>query len=122
MLQVLFCRLSSKQRSLYQEYLSSDEVMGVMRGSVQLLKAVTVLRKICNHPDLVIGPDGKMDTAFQEEESSDEDDGNLLDEDQLAERAGKLHVLSKILPLWKEQGHRVIIFCQWRKMLVRYSC
>jgi SNF2 family DNA or RNA helicase len=40
----------------------------------------------------------------------------------LAERAGKLHVLSKILPLWKEQGHRVIIFCQWRKMLVRYSC
>jgi DNA excision repair protein ERCC-6 len=119
---VLFCRLSSKQRSLYQEYLSSDEVMGVMRGSVQLLKAVTVLRKICNHPDLVIGPDGKMDAAFQEEESSDEDDGNLLDEDQLAERAGKLHVLSKILPLWKEQGHRVIIFCQWRKMLVRYSC
>ncbi|KAL3798395.1 hypothetical protein HJC23_005048 [Cyclotella cryptica] len=116
--QVLFCRLSSKQRSLYQEYLSSDEVMGVMRGSVQLLKAVTMLRKICNHPDLVVGPDGALDSVFQEESSSDEDDGDaMFDEDQLVERAGKLHVLSKILPLWQEQGHRVIIFCQWRKML-----
>lgn len=96
--QVLFCRLSTKQRSLYQEYLKSDEVMGVMRGSVQLLKAVTMLRKICNHPDLVVGPDGTLDSAFREEESSsDEDDYNAFDEDELAVRAGKLHVLSKIL-------------------------
>ena len=94
---VLFCRLSSKQRSLYQEYLNSDEVMGVMRGSVQLLKAVTMLRKICNHPDLVVGPDGRLDSAFQEESSSEEDDYNSFDEDELAVRAGKLHVLSKIL-------------------------
>jgi SNF2 family DNA or RNA helicase len=71
--------------------------MGVMRGSVQLLKAVTTLRKICNHPDLVVGPDGALDSAFKEESSSDEDDFDVLDEDQLAERAGKLHVLSKIL-------------------------
>ena len=95
--QVLFCRLSSKQRSLYQEYLASDEVMGVMRGSVQLLKAITMLRKICNHPDLVVGPDGALGPSFQEESSSDEDDYDAFDEDQLAERAGKLHVLSKIL-------------------------
>lgn len=95
--QVLFCRLSSKQRTLYQEYLASDEVMGVMRGSVQLLKAVTMLRKICNHPDLVVGADGKIDAAFQEESSSDEDDFDQYDEDQLAERSGKLLVLSKIL-------------------------
>lgn len=119
--QVLFCRLSSKQRSLYQDYLASDEVMGVMRGSVQLLKAVTMLRKICNHPDLVVGPDGVQESAFQNESSTDEDDGDaMFDEEQLVERAGKLHVLSKILPLWQEQGHRVIIFCQWRKMLVRF--
>jgi SNF2 family DNA or RNA helicase len=95
--QVLFCRLSSKQRSLYQEYLASDEVMGVMKGSVQLLKAVTVLRKICNHPDLVVGADGKLGSAFQEESSSDEEDFDAFDEDELAERSGKLNVLSKIL-------------------------
>lgn len=43
---VLFCRLSSRQRSMYEAYLQSDQVAGVMRGSYQLLAAVTVLRKI----------------------------------------------------------------------------
>merc|ERR1719253_1299547 len=112
--QVLFCRLSPKQRSLYEEYLGSNDVMGVMRGSVQLLKAVTVLRKICNHPDLVVGPNG---AAFNEDASSSSSDGDMYDQENLADRSGKLQVLSKILPLWHKQGHKVIIFTQWRKML-----
>ena len=103
--QVLFCRLSTKQRSLYEEYLSSDEVLGVMRGSVQLLKAVTVLRKICNHPDLVIGPNGQ--SMFNEDGSSSSSDEEMFDQDQLADRSGKLQVLSKILPLWHKQGRDV---------------
>jgi len=112
--QVLFCRLSTTQRSLYEEYLRSDEVTGVMRGSVQLLKAVTVLRKICNHPDLVTGPNGESVTGNADSSSSDED---FYDQEQVADRSGKLQVLSKILPLWHKQGHKVIIFTQWRKML-----
>jgi superfamily II DNA/RNA helicase len=112
--QVLFCRLTPKQRSLYTEYLRSDEVMGVMRGSVQLLKAVTVLRKICNHPDLLIGPNG--DFVLNDDSSSSSED-DFYDQENLADRSGKLAVLSKILPLWHKQGHRVIIFTQWRKML-----
>ena len=113
--QVLFCRLSTKQRSLYEEYLRSDEVSGVMRGSVQLLKAVTVLRKICNHPNLVVGPNGT--STFDEGGSSSSEDDDMYDQDMLAERSGKLQVLSKILPLWRKQGHKVIIFTQWKKML-----
>ncbi|KAL7542684.1 hypothetical protein ACHAXR_011990 [Thalassiosira sp. AJA248-18] len=112
--QVLFCRLSSNQRSLYEEFIRSDEVMGVMRGSVNLLKAVTVLRKICNHPDLVVGPNG--DSMFDDANSSSSDD-DFFDQDKLADRSGKLQVLSKILPLWHKQGHKVIIFTQWKKML-----
>ena len=112
--QVLFCRLSPKQRSLYEEYLRSDEVSGVMRGSVQLLKAITVLRKICNHVDLVVGRNG--DSAFDDESTSSSED-DAYDHCKLADQSGKLHVLSKILPLWKKQGHKVIIFTQWRKML-----
>mmetsp|Transcript_21884 Transcript_21884/g.44963 ORF Transcript_21884/g.44963 Transcript_21884/m.44963 type:complete len:771 (-) Transcript_21884:124-2436(-) len=114
--QVLFCRLSPKQRSLYEEYLRSDEVSRVIRGSTQLLKAVTVLRKICNHPDLLVGPDGDKGDDDIDVSSSCSDDG-FYEEDKLVERSGKLQVLSKILPLWHKQGHRVIIFCQWRKML-----
>ena len=112
--QVLFCRLTPKQRSLYEEYLKSDEVTGVMRGSVQLLKAVTVLRKICNHTDLVVGRNGDFASDDESASSSDED---VYDHDKIADQSGKLQVLSKILPLWKKQGHKVIIFTQWRKML-----
>lgn len=105
--QVLFCRLTSKQRSLYEDYLSSDEVLGVMRGAVQLLKCITVLRKICNHPDLVAGPNG--DSAFDDASSSSSDDDDFYDRDTLADRSGKLKVLSKILPLWHKQGHKVSV-------------
>lgn len=114
--QVLFCRLSPKQRYLYEEYLRSDEVTGVIRGSVQLLKAVTVLRKICNHTDLVDGRNGSFAFNDDENESSSSDE-DVYNHDKLSEQSGKLHVLSKILPLWKKQGHKVIIFTQWRKML-----
>jgi DNA excision repair protein ERCC-6 len=126
--QVLFCRLSNRQRSLYEAYLRSDEVSNVLRGSRQLLKSVTVLRKICNHPDLVCDPTEKAFENFvlngynQFPEASASDDGDDEEEpseefDYLVERSGKLEVLAKILPLWHQQGHRVLVFCQWTRML-----
>ena len=125
---VLFCRLSLRQRSLYESYLRSDEISKVMRGSTNLLGAITMLRKICNHPDLVCDPSDSAleyfvnggfakagDESSDEEEEDDDDD--IDQQETLVERSGKLEVLSRILPLWKKQGHRVLIFCQWRKML-----
>lgn len=124
---VLFCRLSLRQRLMYESYLQSDEVQRVVRGTGQLLAAVTMLRKICNHPDLVIDPDQasldsflKMGTTAVAEGSDDDDemsDDEIVSEETLMDRAGKLEVLAKILPLWRKQGHRCLIFCQWTKML-----
>lgn len=54
---------------------------------------------------------------YQYESDSEEDDLDYNGDESMMERSGKLEVLSKILPLWKKQGHRVLIFCQWRKML-----
>ncbi|KAI2497754.1 hypothetical protein MHU86_16749 [Fragilaria crotonensis] len=48
---------------------------------------------------------------------SDDDDSDVDNVESVVERSGKLEVLAKILPLWKKQGHRVLIFCQWTKML-----
>ena len=123
---VLFCRLSDRQRTLYESYLRSDAVAKVMRGTSNLLGAITMLRKICNHPDLVCDPnEGSLErfvkNGFSNDyvESDDDEDceDDIQEEETLMERSGKLEVLSKILPLWKKQGHRVLIFCQWRKML-----
>ena len=81
-----------------------------MRGSTQLLKAVTVLRKICNHPDLLAGPNGTINSTFEYANSSSSDDDDLYEDDKLVEHSGKLQVLSKILPLWHKQGHVCEIF------------
>ena len=134
--QVLFCRLSDYQRNMYEDFLQSDLVKKVFRGSAQLLGAITMLRKICNHPDLVSPPEEAATKPFFERDFGeqlnrslqarelDDDDGSQKMEDDIAdrncsliERSGKLEILAKILPLWKKQGHRVLIFCQWRKML-----
>jgi DNA excision repair protein ERCC-6 len=123
---ILFCRLTETQRSLYESYLRSDEVAKVMRGSSNLLGAITMLRKICNHPDLVCDASSVdrligngfnfAETQYLYETDSEEDveyAGNL----STIQRSGKLEILSKLLPIWKKQGHRVLIFCQWKKML-----
>eukprot|EP00522_Entomoneis_paludosa_P018240 CAMPEP_0172448772 /NCGR_PEP_ID=MMETSP1065-20121228/7715_1 /TAXON_ID=265537 /ORGANISM="Amphiprora paludosa, Strain CCMP125" /LENGTH=1206 /DNA_ID=CAMNT_0013200357 /DNA_START=78 /DNA_END=3698 /DNA_ORIENTATION=+ len=124
---VLFCRLSSQQRNLYEAFLRSDAVAKVVQGSSNLLGAITMLRKICNHPDLVCEPGGNsvdkfIKNGFVDKVTSDTDDEEdyeeeIFEEETLAERSGKLEVLSKILPLWKREGHRVLLFCQWKKML-----
>lgn len=126
---VLFCRLTPRQRSMYEAYLRSDEVTRVLRGTGQLLAAVTVLRKISNHPDLVCDPHQDSFESFirdagtkpfgqatSDDDASDYDD-DVYNDETLMDRSGKLEVLSRILPLWHQQGHRVLIFCQWRKML-----
>lgn len=128
--QVLFCKLSSRQRNMYEAYLKTDEVKNIIRGSAQCFRPIIILRKICNHPDLICRPGQDEYEFFQQKgfTHNDENDnltsddssiGSISDDDEitLIERSGKLEVLAKILPLWKKQGHRVLIFSQWKKML-----
>ena len=100
---------------LYESFLQSDLVKNVMRGSAQLLGAITMLRKICNHPDLVCPPNKSSIDKFIQNGSVDEneflntysDDDDAIDEEEtLMQRSGKLEVLAKILPLWRKQNHR----------------
>ncbi|KAL4151136.1 hypothetical protein PRNP1_008085 [Phytophthora ramorum] len=135
--QILFCRLTKRQRALYKRFLASPEVASVLRRDIRPFRAISVLRHICNHPDLLASfGDGKLaDKKRQTYDEEDEEEGltniaGLLDEtdedkdegegDELfgaASASGKMVVLQKVLALWKEQGHRVLIFTQTRGML-----
>ena len=135
--QVLFCRLSSQQRSMYEDFLQSDYVKKVISGRAQLLGAITVMRKICNHPNLISDANDASSASFIQEdpwcshideskESCARDCGKNVNNGQdssvdydkaMVQSSGKLEILAKILPLWKKQGHRVLIFCQWKKMI-----
>lgn len=52
--QVVFCGLSQFQLSLYRLFISSPEIQALLRGvDSQPLKAINILKKLCNHPELL---------------------------------------------------------------------
>ncbi|GAB4830543.1 Protein CHROMATIN REMODELING 8 [Ancistrocladus abbreviatus] len=97
---VLFCRLTPHQRSVYRAFLASSEVEQIFDGSRNSLYGIDVMRKICNHPDLL----------EREHSSTNPDYGS-------PERSGKMKVVAQVLKMWKEQGHRVLLFAQTQQML-----
>uniref|UniRef100_H3HD47 DNA excision repair protein n=1 Tax=Phytophthora ramorum TaxID=164328 RepID=H3HD47_PHYRM len=121
--QILFCRLTKRQRALYKRFLASPEVASVLRRDIRPFRAISVLRHICNHPDLLASfgdgklADKKRQTYDEEDEEEDEDKEEGDELFGAASASGKMVVLQKVLALWKEQGHRVLIFTQTRGML-----
>ncbi|PKA61149.1 CHD3-type chromatin-remodeling factor PICKLE [Apostasia shenzhenica] len=97
---VLFCSLTQEQRSAYRAFLASSEVEQIFDGSRNSLYGIDVMRKICNHPDLL-----ERDHSLQHP-----DYGN-------PERSGKMKVVAEVLKVWQEQGHRVLLFTQTQQML-----
>ncbi|KAF9977341.1 DNA-dependent ATPase protein rad54 [Mortierella antarctica] len=55
---VVFCKLSSFQLNLYKHFINSKSIQRLLRGQgSQPLKAIGLLKKLCNHPDLLDLPD-----------------------------------------------------------------
>lgn len=55
---VVFCSLSSFQLALYDLFVKSPAIKRLLRGTgSQPLKAIGILKKLCNHPDLLNLPD-----------------------------------------------------------------
>ncbi|KAI5285454.1 DNA-dependent ATPase protein rad54, partial [Ascosphaera aggregata] len=55
---VVFCGLSPFQMDLYNHFLQSPVIKSLLRGKgSQPLKAIGILKKLCNHPNLLTLPD-----------------------------------------------------------------
>ncbi|WBW73540.1 DNA-dependent ATPase Rad54/Rhp54 [Schizosaccharomyces osmophilus] len=51
---VVFCGLSDFQMKLYNHFVTSPEINKIIKGTgSQPLKAIGILKKLCNHPDLL---------------------------------------------------------------------
>ncbi|KAF5855669.1 hypothetical protein ETB97_008819 [Aspergillus alliaceus] len=98
--QVLFCKLTKLQRQAYKAFLGSEEMQSILRGRRQVLYGVDILRKICNHPDLQSHKFTSHQTGYGSPEKS-----------------GKMQVVKSLLELWKETGHKTLLFTQHRIML-----
>ncbi|KAI5295830.1 hypothetical protein KEM52_000094 [Ascosphaera acerosa] len=100
--QVLFCKLTKVQREAYERFLASDEMTSILRGNREVLYGVDFLRKICNHPDLT----GHKVLSHK----ADYDYGN-------GAKSGKMQVVKSLLELWRDTGHKTLLFAQHRIML-----
>ncbi|KAK1830514.1 DNA repair and recombination protein rad54 [Podospora conica] len=51
---VVFCNLAPFQLALYNYFITSPDIQALLRGKgSQPLKAINILKKLCNHPDLL---------------------------------------------------------------------
>lgn len=100
--QVLFCKLTRPQREAYEGFLSSDDLKSIMNGKRQVLFGIDILRKICNHPDLQDHRRLSVKSGYSYGAGT---------------KSGKMQVVKALLELWKDQGHKTLLFAQHRIML-----
>lgn len=100
--QVLFCKLTDGQRKAYETFLGSDEVSAILNRRRQSLYGIDILRKICNHPDL-------LDKKLSEKAGYDYGSSRLSTKLQLT----KDLLLNVMIP----NGHKTLLFSQGKLML-----
>ncbi|KAF9102721.1 hypothetical protein BGX29_004241 [Mortierella sp. GBA35] len=98
--QVLFCKLTPPQREAYERFLKSNELDSIMDGKRHALFGIDIVRKICNHADIL----------GRELHKNDEDYGDYT-------KSGKMVVVKTLLEMWQKGKHRVLLFSQTRTML-----
>ncbi|EMG49860.1 STH1 Nuclear protein STH1/NPS1 [Candida maltosa Xu316] len=107
---VLKCNLSGLQYVLYQQMLKHNalfvgaEVGGAKSGIKGLNNKIMQLRKICNHP-----------FVFEEVEAVL--NSSRLTNDLIWRVSGKFELLDRILPKFKQSGHRVLMFFQMTQIM-----
>lgn len=99
---VLFCKLTKLQLETYQSFLKSEEMTSILNGKRQALYGIDILRKICNHPDLV------------EHKTLSKRPGYAYGN---GAKSGKMQVVKALLEIWRRNGHKTLLFAQHRIML-----
>ncbi len=113
-LQDVPCRLTADQVALYHKFAGSEEARRLVRdveekgaglAQIEILTALSSLRKVCNHPDLV---------HLSSEVAAGK---RIVPMPGYEGRSGKLMALGQLLEQCKQGGHRSLIFSQHTSML-----
>lgn len=102
---VLFCKLTPEQRKLYRDFIESEDLKKVLAGKRNALFGIDMLRKICNHPNLV-------DLSIKNKKIV-----KLPTIEELSKKSGKIQVVIASLKLWNKEGRKILIFTQTKQML-----
>ncbi|KAK5114471.1 hypothetical protein LTR62_002406 [Meristemomyces frigidus] len=95
---VVFCNLAPFQLGLYNYFIRSPEIQGLLRGKgSQPLKAIGMLKKLCNHPDLLNLPDDLPGCELHFPDDYVPKDARGRDRDVKPWYSGKMQVLDRML-------------------------
>jgi SNF2 family DNA or RNA helicase len=100
---VVWIRNTDHQLDIYSEFLAGDMVKQVLKKSECVLAAITYLKQICSHPNL-LKTEGKCTSV-----------ANMI------EKSGKMKVLDMLLKqlfqVERDEKHKLLLFSQSTKML-----
>ncbi|CAM0144849.1 unnamed protein product [Urochloa decumbens] len=128
---IVWLKLTACQRKLYEAFLKSELVHLAIQPKGSPLAAITILKKICDHPLLLTKKAAEGVLEGMDEMLNDQDIGmvekmamNLADmahnDDALEvgqDVSCKLSFIMSLLRNLIQEGHHVLIFSQTRKML-----
>jgi DNA repair and recombination protein RAD54 and RAD54-like protein len=116
---VVFCNLAPFQKDLYNHFIQSPEIKSLLRGKgSQPLKAIGLLKKLCNHPDLLDLP---TDLPGSEEFFPDDfvpKDARGRDRDVKAWYSGKMQVLDRMLArIRQDTNDKIVLISNYTQTL-----
>ena len=95
---VVFCNLAPFQKDVYNHFIKSPDVKTLLRGKgSQPLKAIGMLKKLCNHPDLLDLPSDLPGCEDILPEDFVQKDARGRDRDVKVWYSGKMMVLDRML-------------------------
>ncbi|ORX58514.1 hypothetical protein BCR36DRAFT_317975 [Piromyces finnis] len=97
---VLFCTMTPEQKANYKAFIESAEANEIYGGKRNVLYGIDILRKICNHPDL-------LRRKIKHE----------IPDYGYYKKSGKMVVVKGLLKTWYESNNKVLLFCQTRQMM-----
>ncbi|ODV96997.1 hypothetical protein PACTADRAFT_74584 [Pachysolen tannophilus NRRL Y-2460] len=117
---VVFTKLSDMQAALYRYFITSPEIGKLLKGSgSQPLKAITLLKKLCNHPNLLNLPDdieGCQDLIPNEYDYSSGNSGR--NREVQTEFSGKFRILERFLhKIHNETDDKIVIISNYTQTL-----
>ena len=130
---IVWLQLSSFQLHVYKKFLDSEQVQNALNTTRSPLAAITVLKKICDHPLLLQkareepgqaeeDSNGYMQGILQEWQDSQltlakDSDIECRSASMFLTASSKLMFLVSLLHALQEEGHKTLVFSQSVRML-----
>ena len=117
---IIEVELTRQQKKYYKALISDNKevlLKKLTKGAIPSLTSLaTELRKVCNHPYLIKGAEDKIIEEKAQEMESGTPEGEI-EIQAMIDSSGKLILVDKLLPKLKKDGHKVLIFSQWTRIL-----